>query len=729
MKKFITKFLLISMLSLLYAGDNATVDLNLNETNKTESNKTSILDLNVSSVLKQDAPKLSEENKTAEKERIVELLTSVNDDGNVSEESKAMAELVAEKAVNSAPKDPTKRSVFDIVMDLKDINIKIELLKNVNKDTNASSSEIEALNSSKTSLLNEIPAAITGQVIDEKTLINYLASKKDIKDRNDKNKNKPKSFDYIESSIDLSKMETAEIFYGVILRLEKLFSDGASEREMKNAIQDPYLKIQLFDLSSLKELVENFKGNEEESKILKSKLDDLIASKKIYEEVLDFLNKKSNLLSTSALFTSLNMKFFIDYINDKSPFNPNKINLGKIIPIIFIMVILFSTRKFLANIIYFVFSFFIKNKEQSESIKTQVIDLIKKPMGILLIAYGVDICTSIFYYPNPVPLIYASIFNIVYIILYAWLVIEIIDGFGIMIISKLANKGSRKEVLNLVVRLLYIVVVVVAILLILSNLGVNVSAIVASLGIGGIAVALATKDMIANLFASVMVLFDNSFSQGDWIVVGGVEGTVVETGLRKTTIRTFDNALIFVPNSTIIGGNIINWSRRKMGRQIKMYLEIDYASSREQIESAINEIRKMLMEHPGIAKSAQSNYNNSMFKYRQNIVSIDDLAGYKSTLFVCLDSFADSSINIMVYCFTKSVIWGEFLEVKQDVMLRMMDILAKNKLDFAYPSQSLYIKETPKDEDFEVIDAVKAKEIKEEAKNLEKNKNQDENNW
>ncbi|QKF65487.1 mechanosensitive ion channel family protein [Campylobacter corcagiensis] len=728
MKKFITKFLLISMLSLLYAGDNATVDLNLNETNKTESNKTSILDLNVSSVLKQEAPKLSEENKTAEKERIVELLTSVNDDGNVSEESKAMAELVAEKAVNSVPKDPTKRSVFDIVMDLKDINIKIELLKNVNKDTNASSSEIEALNSSKTSLLNEIPAAITGQVIDEKTLINYLASKKDIKDRNDKNKNKPKSFDYIESSIDLSKMETAEIFYGVILRLEKLFSDGASEREMKNAIQDPYLKIQLFDLAPLKESVENFKGSEEETKALKDKYDDLVASKKIYEEVLDFLNKKSNLLSTSALFTGLNMKFFIDYINDKSPFNPNKINLGKIIPIIFIMVILFSTRKFLANIIYFVFSFFIRNKEQSESIKTQVIDLIKKPMGILLIAYGVDICTSIFYYPNPVPLIYASIFNIVYIVLYAWLVIEIIDGFGIMIISKLANKGSRKEVLNLVVRLLYIVVVVVAILLILSNLGVNVSAIVASLGIGGIAVALATKDMIANLFASVMVLFDNSFSQGDWIVVGGVEGTVVETGLRKTTIRTFDNALIFVPNSTIIGGNIINWSRRKMGRQIKMYLEIDYASSREQIESAINEIRKMLMEHPGIAKSAQSNYNNSMFKYRQNIVSIDDLAGYKSTLFVCLDSFADSSINIMVYCFTKSVIWGEFLEVKQDVMLRMMDILAKNKLDFAYPSQSLYIKETPKDEDFEVIDAVKAKEIKEEAKNLEKNKNQDENN-
>lgn len=724
MRKFITKFLLISAIG-LYAGDNVTADLNLNEANKTESNKTSILDLNVSSVLKQDKPKADEANKTAEKERIVKLLTTVDSDGNVSEENKAIAELVAEKAVNSDPKNPTKRGVFDIVQDLKGINIKISLLKNLNKDTNASTAEIEALESSKAPLLNEIPAAITEQVVDENMLINYLSSKKDLIEKNSKSKNKPKSFDYIDSSIELAKMESSEIFYTVIFRLEKFFGEGASETEMKKAIQDPYLKIQLFDLSPLKESVESFSGDEEESKILKTKLDDLTATKKSYEEILDFLNKNSNLLSTSALFTGLNMKFFIDYINDKSPFDESKINLGKILPIAIIMIVLFSTRKFLASIIYFIFSFFIKNKEQSEGIKTQVIDIIKKPMGILLIAYGVDICTSIFYYPNPVPIIYASIFNIVYIILYAWLIIEIIDGFGIMIISKLANKGSRKEVLNLVVKLLYIIVVIVAILLVLSNLGVNVSAIVASLGIGGIAVALATKDMIANLFASVMVLFDNSFSQGDWIVVGGVEGTVVETGLRKTTIRTFDNALIFVPNSTIISGNIINWSRRKMGRQIKMYLEIDYASSKEQIENAINEIRKMLMEHPGIAKSSQSNYNNSMFRYRQNIVSIDDLAGYKSTLFVCLDSFEKSSVNIMIYCFSKSVIWGEFLEVKQDVMLKIIDILAKNRLAFAYPSQSLYIKEIPKEWDVEVIDAIRAKEIKKEANSLETNSDED----
>ena len=78
-------------------------------------------------------------------------------------------------------------------------------------------------------------------------------------------------------------------------------------------------------------------------------------------------------------------------------------------------------------------------------------------------------------------------------------------------------------------------------------------------------------------------------------------------------------------------------------------------------------------------------------RYRQNIVSIDDYAGYKSNLFVVVDDFAESSINILIYCFAKTIVWGEFLDVKQDVMLKIMEILKQNGLNFAFPSQSLYI--------------------------------------
>ncbi|NLY03408.1 MAG: mechanosensitive ion channel family protein [Campylobacter sp.] len=692
MKKFIMKFFLTSCLIFslnLGASEENLADFNVNDTNLSHESKTSTFDVNVSSLMKQ--PRSSEENKTAEKERIVELLKVTDKDTNISQENQMIIEMVAEKTVSSefTASKTGKRGIYEILGEIKDINFKIELLSQSSADENATNTEIKLLESSKNALYLEIPAAITSQVIDENRLMEYLTIKKDIKAINEKFKNRPKSFEYINSTINLSIIELSETFYGAILMLEKMFANGASDEDIKDAIKDPLFKIQVKNLTNIKEAVGNFEN--ERALELKDKYLELAMYKKSYGEVLDFLNKNRNLLSSSVLFTGLNIKSVIDYINKISPFEASKINLGKIIPIVFIMAFLFSIRRFLAQIIYMIFNIFIRDKSSGKEIKTQVVRLIQRPMGALLIAYGVDICTSIFYYSSPVPIVYASIFGVVYVVLYAWLTIRVIDGFGVMIISKIARKSSRKEVLNLVVRLLYVVVFVVAIVLVLSNLGVNVSAIMASLGIGGIAIALATKDMIANLFASIMVLFDNSFSQGDWIEVAGAEGTVVEIGLRKTTIRTFDNALIFVPNSEIIAGNIKNWSRRKVGRQIKMYLEIGYNTTTKQLKTVTDEIKQMLIDHPGIAKPASTESRDLRFRYRQNIVSIDDLAGYKSTLFVTVDSFEKYSINIMIYSFSKSVVWGEFLDVKQDVMLKIMEILEKNNVEFALPSSSIKI--------------------------------------
>ena len=227
-------------------------------------------------------------------------------------------------------------------------------------------------------------------------------------------------------------------------------------------------------------------------------------------------------------------------------------------------------------------------------------------------------------------------------------------------------------------------------MIVLSRLGFNVSAIIASLGIGGLAVALATKDILANFFASVMLLFDNSFSQGDWIVCGDIEGTVVEIGLRKTTIRTFDNALIFVPNSKLASDPIRNWNRRKLGRRIRMVLGVEYGSKISQLKKCVDDIKDMLIEHPDIATSEDMG-SRLTSRYRQNIVSVDDLAGYKSNLFVVIDELGDSSVNILVYCFSKTIVWGDFLAVKQDVILKIMQIVQNNGLSFAFPSQSLYI--------------------------------------
>lgn len=150
-----------------------------------------------------------------------------------------------------------------------------------------------------------------------------------------------------------------------------------------------------------------------------------------------------------------------------------------------------------------------------------------------------------FLLPLPVNVKITNTFYIIYVVLFAWLIVGILNSYGIMFLAKLAQKSGKKEVANLIIKMLYFIIVIIALLLILAHLGFNVSAIIASLGIGGLAVALAAKDIIANFFASLIISFDDSFNQGDWIEVAGIEGNVVETGLRKTTLRTFDNSLVF----------------------------------------------------------------------------------------------------------------------------------------------------------------------------------------
>ena len=333
----------------------------------------------------------------------------------------------------------------------------------------------------------------------------------------------------------------------------------------------------------------------------------------------------------------------------------------------------------------------IASGEGVKEAKDQIVDIVKKPISALLIIYALNICIGVGFYPVPVPLVIANIFSIIYIIAFSWLVLTILNGYGIAIIDKIAQKSRRKEVINLALKVIYVIVLIITLLLILQKLGFDISALIASLGIGGLAVAFAAKDIIANFFASVMMLFDNSFSQGDWIVCGDIEGTVVEIGFRKTTVRSFDNALIFVPNSKLASDPVRNWSRRKVGRRIKMLIGIEYGATTDEIKKCVEDIKNMLINHPDIAKSEDVAAKKRGLRYRQNIVSIDDYAGYKSNLFVVVDDFAESSINILIYCFAKTIVWGEFLDVKQDVMLKIMEILKQNGLNFAFPSQSLYI--------------------------------------
>ena len=160
-------------------------------------------------------------------------------------------------------------------------------------------------------------------------------------------------------------------------------------------------------------------------------------------------------------------------------------------------------------------------------------------------------------------------------------------------------------------------------------------------------------------------------------------------------MRTFDNALISIPNGTLANVDVKNWNRRTVGRRIKMKLGVKYNSKRENLHQAVEAIRIMLREHKGIA-TEKTSYTARLKRYAR-LVSEQDSLGVKRTLLVYLDEFSDSSINILVYCFSKTTDWNEWLAVKEDVMYKIMEILEENQLEFAFPSLSIYQEEEDKE--------------------------------
>ena len=211
---------------------------------------------------------------------------------------------------------------------------------------------------------------------------------------------------------------------------------------------------------------------------------------------------------------------------------------------------------------------------------------------------------------------------------------------------------------------LRIFIIFLAVIMTIQNLGYSISGLLASLGIGGLAVALAAKDTISNVFGSLMIILDRPFHLGDWIKAGDLEGTVEEVGFRSTKVRTFAKTLISVPNSVITNMAVDNFTRMPK-RRIKLSVGVTYESTPTQMRAAVGQIREMLQNHPAIDQEF---------------------------MLVHFTDFGPSSLDILVYCFTRTTVWAEYLEAREDVNLRIMDILEGLGMEIAFPSRSVYLR-------------------------------------
>ncbi|MDD2896164.1 MAG: mechanosensitive ion channel [Aliarcobacter sp.] len=387
---------------------------------------------------------------------------------------------------------------------------------------------------------------------------------------------------------------------------------------------------------------------------------------------------------------------WISFISSFTSYHLN-FSLGEIFVVLLIIIFFRLLNRYLITLISnFILKPFMKSEDiHNENFLIHLRNAINSPLIYSLYLFSAQISMLILVKDQLLINQIMPWINTIYMSLITWAIYSMLNSSITIYAHHLLEKyhNVRKEMIIFILRIIKIILILVVILFLFTQLGIDIKAIAASLGVGGIAVALAAKDTLANFFASLNIMTDNSFSQGDWIKTDDFEGTVVDIRMRTTRIRTFDNAMITVPNTQIANAHILNWSKRVIGRRIKMSLGITYESKMSDIVNLKNDIFDMLLSHPNIA----TNKNIDISKTKAfEAIKTEDLEGIKNTLLVFIDEFNASSIDILVYCFSKSPNWEDWLDTKEDVMIEIAKLVEKNNCAFAYPTQAIVLRKEAK---------------------------------
>ncbi|MBE3652332.1 mechanosensitive ion channel protein MscS [Vibrio navarrensis] len=246
------------------------------------------------------------------------------------------------------------------------------------------------------------------------------------------------------------------------------------------------------------------------------------------------------------------------------------------------------------------------------------------------------------------------------IALFVWIVIRLISRIEDYILAQANHDETTVQAIAKVSRLFFLAI---AMLTMMQAFGLSLSGLLTFGGVGGLIVGLAAKDLLSNFFGGLMIYFDRPFKVGDWIRSPDrqIEGTVERIGWRMTSIRTFEKRPLYVPNS-VFSNIVVENPSRMLNRRINETIGVRYDDN-QKLPIIIEQVRKMLEQHPDIDVT--------------------------QTLIVNFNTFGPSSLNFFIYTFTKTVNWVEYHSVKQDVLLKVMEIIQQNGADIAFPTQTI----------------------------------------
>ena len=331
-----------------------------------------------------------------------------------------------------------------------------------------------------------------------------------------------------------------------------------------------------------------------------------------------------------------------------------------------------TTTLVLRFVAKFVFDRLAKQLERTHNLYDDaVLDAARKPIGWAIWAFGIlfaaevagqDSESELFDYIDPIR-------DVAAIVLLAWFAVRFIrfvEGH----IAEYDRTAMDKATLAALSKLLRASVLITGLLMALQSVGVPITGVLAFGGVGGLAVGFAARDLLANFFGALMIFLDRPFAEGDWVRSADreIEGTVEQIGWRMTSIRTFDQRPLYVPNSVFSTLTVENPSRMR-NRRIYEIVGVRYDDVGV-VRDIVDDIRRMLMDHPEMETEGR-------------------------TLIVNLLSFGPSSLDIMIYTFTKTTDWVKFHGIKEDVMLKVADIVAGRGADFAFPTQTVHVEMPP----------------------------------
>lgn len=294
---------------------------------------------------------------------------------------------------------------------------------------------------------------------------------------------------------------------------------------------------------------------------------------------------------------------------------------------------------------------------------------ITDPLKFLFLILGVFFSTQYLAFSGTTELVVENINRSLIVVAIFWTLRNAVEPLGEFIRN--LNRMLTPEIVDWMITGARVAVILIGAATVLQIWGIQVAPIIAGLGLFGVAVALGAQDLFKNLIGGLSILVERRFGIGDWIKVDGVvEGTVEKIGFRSTLVRRFDKAPVYVPNQHLSDNAVTNFTAMTY-RRISWAIGLEYRTTHDQLRQVRDEIEAYLIGNKDFVQPPAA------------------------ALFVRVDAFNASSIDLMVYCFTHTTDWGDWLVLKEKLAYHIKEVVEAAGTGFAFPSQSVYVETMP----------------------------------